>query len=39
MGGGGLSVAMETRVFIQSAQKLMQPFPYPSDATYKNDQK
>ena len=29
-----LSVAMETRVLIQSAH-LMQPFPHPSDATHK----
>ena len=31
-GGGGLSVAMETRVLIQN---LMQPFPHPNDATHK----
>ena len=31
----GLSVAMETRVLIQSAPNLMQPFPHPNDATHK----
>ena len=29
----GLSVAVDTRVLIQSASNIMQPFPNPSDAT------
>ena len=31
----GLSVAMETRVLIQSAPKPYEPFPHPNDATHK----
>ena len=31
----GLSVAMDTRVFIQSASKYYAAFLYPSDATHK----
>ena len=30
----GISVVMETRVLVKSALNLMQPFPYPIDATH-----
>ena len=30
-----LSVAMETRVLIQSTPNLMQPFPHPNNASHK----